>query len=85
MHRVDGVKVTRLTTGDLHCCFVLGLPRGKPMTMQKSAEAILVARTRDEGLNEARRLSAGLQRRGRDRNRVEIPDTIGRVAAEPQE
>jgi len=61
MRRVDGVKVTRLTTGDLHCCLELSLPRGKLMMMQKSAEAILAVSTHSEGPNEAKRLSTGFQ------------------------
>ena len=42
-----GRKVTRLTLGDLRACLVRGLPRGSPMSAQKSAEGRrVVAATR---------------------------------------
>ena len=39
MQRAHEVKVTRLTPGDLHACYVLASPQGGAMGMQKSAEA----------------------------------------------
>jgi hypothetical protein len=43
MRRVDGVKVTRLTPGDLFVCHELVTPRGVAKGKQKSAEAVLAA------------------------------------------
>jgi len=51
MHRADGEKVTRLTPGDLFHCQVLATARAVAMMRQKSAEAIVAARTHGEGLN----------------------------------
>ena len=49
MRRVCGAKVTRLTPGDLFVCQWLGSSRGEPMDVQKSAEAIVAARTAVKG------------------------------------
>lgn len=57
MHRVDGVKVTRLTAGDLLHCHVPGSLRSEPMMKQKSAEAVLAVSTHSEGLNKVNRSS----------------------------
>ena len=43
MRRVDGVKVTRFTPGDLFVCRRLARLRGLAMGEQKSAEAVLAA------------------------------------------
>jgi len=45
MRRVYGVKVTRITRGDLPACLVLPASRGVGMGWQKSAEAIRVGIT----------------------------------------
>jgi hypothetical protein len=45
MRRVDGMKVTRITRGDLSACPVLPASRGVGMGWQKSAEAIRVGVT----------------------------------------
>ena len=51
MRRVYGVKVTRLTLGDLHACFKLVSSRGDTMGMQESAEAIVATAHGGEGPN----------------------------------
>jgi RNA-directed DNA polymerase len=59
MRRVYGMKVTRITLGDLSTCFVLPASRGVGMGWQKSAEAIrvgLTSRQRAEHEEEVRSL-----------------------------
>jgi len=46
MRRVYGMKVARITRGDLPTCLVLLALRGVGMGWQKSAEAIVVVLTR---------------------------------------
>lgn len=45
MWRVFGMKVTRITRGDLSICLVLLASRGAGMDRQKSAEAIVAGLT----------------------------------------
>jgi hypothetical protein len=45
MWRVYGMKVARITRGDLSVCLVLGTSRGVTMGRQKSAEAIVAGLT----------------------------------------
>ncbi len=52
MRRVYGVKVTRLTLGDLHACPEgLAPPGGGVIGMQESAEAIVATAHGGEGPN----------------------------------